>query len=169
MKLSSNNRASTVYELFLGAVHKHQLPSRVHLDQGRENILVAQHMIEVRAKRRTMAMAMAKRRTMITGIEQLWSDMHHYITTLYYMLFYFMEHNDLLDPLNKRHLYVLHYVFLLAEEYQSTMQGLISEPRTILSQWREYQAVLESAMVVLSTCISSGSDLATNHGCSNSG
>ena len=38
--------------------------------------------------------------------------MHHCVTTLYYKLFYFMEHNDLLDPLNERHLYALHYVFL---------------------------------------------------------
>ena len=55
---STNNKANTVYELFLSAVQKHQLPSRVRSDQGTENVLVAQHMIERRG---------AVRRSMITG------------------------------------------------------------------------------------------------------
>ena len=52
---STNNKANTVYELFLSAVQKHQLPSRVRSDQGTENVLVAQHMRG------------AVRRSMITG------------------------------------------------------------------------------------------------------
>ena len=110
MQCSTNNRAFTVYELFLKAVEKHKLPSRVRSDQGRENMLVAQHMIESRG---------AERRSMITGssvhnqrIERLWRDMHHSVTVLFYKLFYFMEHNDMLDHLSERHLYALHYVFL---------------------------------------------------------
>lgn len=110
LKSSGNNRATTVYELFLSAVQQHQLPSRVRTDQGRENILVAQHMIERRG---------AERRSAITGssvhnqrIERLWRDMHRCVTVLFYKLFYFMEHHDLLDPLNEMHLYALHYVFI---------------------------------------------------------
>ena len=64
LKCSSNNRATTVYELFLSAVQKHQLPSRVRTDQGGENVLVAQHMIERRG---------AERRSVITG-----SSMHNH-------------------------------------------------------------------------------------------
>jgi len=48
VKCSPNNRASTVYELFLSSVQQFGLPSRVRSDQGRENILVAQHMLEHR-------------------------------------------------------------------------------------------------------------------------
>ena len=110
LKCSSNNRSSTMYELFLTAVQKHQLPSRVRSDQGGENMLVAQHMIEHRG---------AKRRSMITGssthnqrIERLWRDMHKSVTVLFYKLFYFMEQNDLLDHLNEIHLWALHYVFI---------------------------------------------------------
>ena len=107
---STNNQARTVYELFLSAIEKHQLPSRVRSDQGTENIMVAQHMIEKRG---------AERHSMITGssvhnqrIERLWRDMHRSVTILFYKLFYYMEHHGLLDPLNEYHLWALHYVFV---------------------------------------------------------
>lgn len=107
---SSNNRSTTVYELFLSAVHKYHLPSRVRSDEGLENVLVARHMIERRG---------AERHSMITGssthnqrIERLWRDMHRSATILYYKLFYFMEYNGLLDCLSEYHLFALHYVFL---------------------------------------------------------
>ena len=110
LKCSSNNRATTTYELFLSAVQKHQLPSRVRTDQGGENVLVAQHMIERRG---------AERRSVITGssvhnqrIERLWRDMHRSVTVLFYKLFYFMEHHDLLDPMTEEHLYAVHYIFI---------------------------------------------------------
>ena len=45
IKCSTNNKAATVYDLFLQAVHRYGLPSRTRCDQGGENILVAQHML----------------------------------------------------------------------------------------------------------------------------
>ena len=99
-----------MYEQFLSAIQKHNLPSRVRSDEGQENILVAQHMIEKRG---------AHRRSMITGcsvhnqrIERLWRDLHKSATVLFYKLFYFMEHHSILDHLNEFHLWALHYVFL---------------------------------------------------------
>lgn len=110
LQCSPNNRSTTVLDLFLLATQKHMLPSRVRSDEGGENILVAQYMIERRG---------AERRSMITGcsvhnqrIERLWRDMHRSVTILFYRLFYFMEHHDLLDHLNEYHLWALHYIFL---------------------------------------------------------
>ena len=107
---STNNKASTVYELFLKAIQRYHLPSRVRSDQGLENVTVAKHMIERRG---------AERHSMITGssthnqrIERLWRDMHKCVTLLYYRLFYFMEHQGLLNPLSEYHLWALHFVFL---------------------------------------------------------
>ena len=61
----------------------------------------------------------ADRHSMITGssthnqcIERLWRDMHKSVTVLFYKLFYFMEQNGLLDHLNEKHLWALHYVFI---------------------------------------------------------
>ena len=58
LNCSDNNRAATVYNLFLEAIQQYALPSRVCSDQGRENCLVARHMIERWG---------AERRSMITG------------------------------------------------------------------------------------------------------
>ena len=110
LRCSSNNYSRTVLELFLDGIKKHMLPSRVRSDQGMENVLVAEYVIEKRG---------AERRSMITGcsvhnqrIERLWRDMHQSVTILFYKLFYFMEHHGLLDHLNDRHLWALHYIFL---------------------------------------------------------
>lgn len=52
IQCSGNNRASTVYDLFLKAVEKYGLPSRIRCDQGRENIHVAMHMLRHRGRER---------------------------------------------------------------------------------------------------------------------
>ena len=110
LKCSGNNRAQTVYSLLLDAVRQYSLPSRVRSDQGRENYLVAQHMLEFRG---------TERRSMLIGssvhnqrIERFWRDLFRCVIGLYHRLFYFMEHEDLLDPLNEFHLYAVHYTFM---------------------------------------------------------
>ena len=107
---SNNNKAVTVYDLFLTAIRQYALPSRVRSDQGRENYLVAVHMLEHRGHHRN---------SMITGssvhnqrIERLWRDMHRCVTSVYYRLFYYLEHQNYLDPDNNFHRYALHFVYL---------------------------------------------------------
>lgn len=109
LKCMSNIKSTTIYESFIGAVREYHLPSRVRSDQGGENVLIAQHMIEQRGP---------DRGSMIVGssvhnqrIERMWKDMHKCVTSLYYRLFYFMEQCDLLNPLDEKHIYALHYIF----------------------------------------------------------
>lgn len=59
------------------------------------------------------------RNSMITGssvhnlkIERLWRDMHRCVTSVYYRVFYCLEHQNHLDPDQKCHCYALHYVYL---------------------------------------------------------
>ena len=110
LKVSSNNRSTTVYQAFLKAVEEFGLPSRVRSDQGRENILVAQHMLEHRGEGRGSVIAGSS--THNQRIERLWRDMHRCVTSVYYRLFYHLEQLGALDPLNELHVYALHYVFI---------------------------------------------------------
>lgn len=73
LECGSNNKARTVYDLFLKAVQQYGLPSRVRSDQGRENYLIAVHMLQHRG---------IERNSMITGssthnqrIERFWRNM----------------------------------------------------------------------------------------------
>ena len=83
LKCSSNNSASTVYNLFLEAVDSYGLPSRVRSDQGTENCHVTQHMLEYHG---------IECRSMLFGssvhnqrIERFWQDLHRYVTGTYYV------------------------------------------------------------------------------------
>ncbi len=123
IRCSTNNRAATVYEHFLKAVGNYGLPSRIRVDQGGENVLVARHMLRHRGVSRNSVLVGSSVHNQ--RIERLWRDSHRCATSIYYRLFYYMEENEMLDPLDEEHLFALHYVFLAKinkslEVFQST-------------------------------------------------
>ena len=118
---STNNKASTVYDLFLKAIRTYGLPSRMRSDQGRENILVAQHMLENRGLGR--GSFLTARSNHNQRIERLWRDVHRCATQLYYRLFYHLEDRDFLDPQNDVHLFALQYVYL--RRINTTLEGFM--------------------------------------------
>ena len=72
LQASTNNRADSVLNLFMEAIQRCSLPSRVRSDRGLENIAVGRFMIEARGKNRG---------SIITGnsvhnqrIERLWQS-----------------------------------------------------------------------------------------------
>lgn len=110
LKCSNNNTADTVYTQFLHAVQAFGLPSRIRCDQGRENMFVVRHMLRHRGIERRSALVGASVHNQ--RVERLWKDVHRCVTVLFYRLFYHLEYNNLLDPINELHLYALQYIFL---------------------------------------------------------
>ena len=107
---SNNNRADTVVHLFQQAVAENGLPSRVRSDMGVENVDVARFMLHNRG---------INRASMITGssvhnqrIERLWLDVKRGVVQRFQGIFYYLEDQMFLDPLNEVHLYCLQLAFL---------------------------------------------------------
>lgn len=110
LRCGNNNKAETLFNYFSTGVEKFGLPSRVRSDKGLENIAIANYMLAMRGPNRG---------SMITGpsthnqrIERLWRDVFGGVLSLYYKLFYQMEDEGILDPLNDTCIAALHHVFL---------------------------------------------------------
>jgi len=110
IKCSSNNKAATMYSLFLGAASEYGLPSRIRIDQGGENTLVANHMLRYRGLGRHSVLVGSSVHNQ--RIEHLWRDSHRCSTCVYYQLFNHLEEEGLLNPLEEDQLFALHYVYI---------------------------------------------------------
>ena len=110
LRCSSNNRAATVANLFLGATTEFCWPSRVRTDKGGENAEVARLMVEKRGEGRGSILQGSSVHNQ--RIERLWRDMRKMVTEYFRLLFYFLERNNLLNPNDELDLAALHYVFI---------------------------------------------------------
>lgn len=108
LKCEDNNKADTVFKCFMEGVKDFGVPLRVRTDKGMENSKIADFMIE---KRGSSSMLLGKS-VHNQRIERLWRDVFNGVLGYYYRLFYFMEEEEILDPLNEIHLLALHYIYL---------------------------------------------------------
>ena len=123
IRASNNNRADTVFNLFLDATRICGWPSRVRSDCGGENVDVARAMIMCRGMGRsshTSGSSVHNQR-----IERLWRDTFTCVCHTYYNLFYEMEDSGLLLTTDNKHLFCLHYIFLprINLQLQQFMEG----------------------------------------------
>ncbi|KAA0701586.1 hypothetical protein E1301_Tti023046 [Triplophysa tibetana] len=107
LKANSNNKAASVLDCFLEAVHEHGLPHRVRSDKGGENMGVARFMLEHPER----GPATSQEKVFITRELSGCGAMCGVICN-YYSAFRHLEELSLLDPDQDLHLICLHYIML---------------------------------------------------------
>lgn len=112
LRANNNNMAATVFDIFLDAVGKFGLPSRVRTDKGGENVDIARYMLNHPLRGPDRGSHITGRSVHNQRIERLWRDVFFGCTHTFYTLFSWMEDCGILDPSNEVHLLALHYVFL---------------------------------------------------------
>lgn len=107
---STNNRPSTVLKMFLRAVRKYGMPSRLRGDRGWENKLVSILMIIKRGKNRGSFLWGSS--THNTRIERLWVEVGSQFARAWRAFFYRLEKLHGLNCKNPHHLWLLHHLYL---------------------------------------------------------
>jgi hypothetical protein len=110
LQASTNNRASTVLDMFLDAVLAYGFPSRVRGDRGGENRDVAIFMILLRGLNRASFMWGSS--TFNTRIERLWVEVGKEFARPWRAFFLRLERLHHLDRKNSHHLWLLHSLFM---------------------------------------------------------
>ena len=110
LQCSTNNKSSTVKNLFLSAIEQYQWPSRVRTDLGGENVEVWQIMEEARGPNRGSYIAASSVHNQC--IEHLWKDVFCNICHTFYYTFQTMVQYGILQRGNRIHLFILHFVYL---------------------------------------------------------
>lgn len=139
LKCIDNNKADTLLHCFLSGVDKYGIPERVRTDKGMENVAIADFMLAQKGTGR--GSIIAGKSVHNQRVERLWRDVYTGVMSFYYTLFFFMEDEGILDPLNETHVAALHFTFMpqVNEKLQiwseawagHRMRSVRSSPRTL--------------------------------------
>ncbi|CAC5373769.1 unnamed protein product [Mytilus coruscus] len=103
-----NNTSATVLSSFLSGVANFGKHLRVRSDKGLENVSVADFMWTKHGD----GSVITGQSTHNQRIERLWRDLYEGVLCYFYNLFYHIEDQGILDPLNELHLVALHYIYM---------------------------------------------------------
>ena len=111
LQCNTNNRASTVLQLFLTSINNHDgyWPSRIRVDYGVENVLICDAITQKHGEGRGSCIAGPSTRNQ--RIERLWRDVFRCVAAAFYYVFYALEQTGLLDVENPIHIFTLHLIY----------------------------------------------------------
>ena len=110
LECTNNNQATTVVSMFKKGVSHFGLPLQIRSDHGSENVDVWRFMIA--AHNYDYSSVITGSSTHNQRIERLWRDVHRCVASIFSEMFYTLESEGLLDPLNETDLFCLHFIFL---------------------------------------------------------
>ena len=123
---ATSNRADTMLRPFQKGVMEFGLPSRVRMDKGGENVLVAQYiMLECPERGGGRGSVIVGRSIHNQRIERLWRNLFSGCISFFYYFFYFLEDCGLLHVNDELDVYALKYAFLpiIQEQLHSFRSG----------------------------------------------
>lgn len=82
----------------------------VYSDLGVENVEIARFMITTRGPNRGSIVTGSS--THNQRVERMWRDVHQVVVRQYKNLFQYLEATGCLDPLNDKHIFTLHHVYM---------------------------------------------------------
>lgn len=109
MRCSTNNKASTMCSLFDSACQQYGIPLRVRTDYGGENVQVWDRMITTSGTNASVVVGSSVHNE---RIERMWRDINRLVTSTFKEMFFQLEADGDLDPLNASDLKCLHVVYL---------------------------------------------------------
>ncbi|KAL4261185.1 hypothetical protein AB1N83_010317 [Pleurotus pulmonarius] len=110
IRASTSNKASTVLDVFMEAIHSYGIPSRVRGDRGGENRDVSLFMILARGPSRASFMWGPSTRN--TRIERLWGEVGSQFARAWRGFFLRLERLHYLKHSNPHHLWLIQFIFL---------------------------------------------------------
>ncbi|XP_033729694.1 uncharacterized protein LOC117318873 [Pecten maximus] len=110
LQAGTNNKSSTVLQLFVDGVLSYGLPSFVRSDKGGENVQVGLFMNLMRNEE--TGGCITGRSVFNQRIERMWRDVHKDVIDKFYQTFYQLEDELHLNPDNDVHITAIHHVYL---------------------------------------------------------
>ena len=129
LRAADNNRATTVLSAFQSAVAAYGLPSRVRSDFGGENVDVWTYVAECHHNSSSVITGSS---THNERVERLWRDTNRCVGSVFKDLFYELEEENKLDPLNEIDTFCL--LFTKTEFIPSCISRLMEQSSSKLSK-----------------------------------